>query len=181
MVLLNTINPGNALIPSLLLPWAPLLTVVAALFHYESLRLFGLQAWVTLMPGGTPHYLSRHALRTYMVFLVAFATYALLAPVSPRLSWLLAIQVNFAFLLTVSVVVFLLTRKFALAFFATFAVWSGLTIMAYLLMRRAGTVCADLLIYQLPGTCTSAPTVVLTSALLAGLLFSVRYLRHDPA
>ncbi|MBB5366252.1 hypothetical protein HNQ08_005381 [Deinococcus humi] len=32
--------------------------------------------------------------------MAAFGSYALLAPVSPRLGWLLAIQVNFVFLLS---------------------------------------------------------------------------------
>jgi hypothetical protein len=181
LLLLNASNPGNELIPGLLLPWVPLLTVVGALFHYESLRLFGLEPWITLMPGGAPRYLSRHALRSYLVFLAAFGVYALLAPVSPRLGWLLAIQLNFAVLLTVGVVVFVWTGRVALAFFATFATWAGLTVLAYLLMRRTGTVCVDLVIYQLPGSCTSTPDIVLISALLAGLLFSVRYLHRKRA
>lgn len=154
--------------------------MVGTLLHYESLRLFGLAPWVTLMPGSTPRYLSRHALRTYLVFLTAFATYALLAPVTPRLGWWLAIQVNFAALLTVGVLVFVVTRRAALALFATFATWAGLTALAYLRMRGSNSGCVDLLVFQLPGSCTSAPVIMLTSALLAGTLFSVRALRREP-
>ncbi|MBB5365905.1 hypothetical protein [Deinococcus humi] len=40
------------------------------------------------------------------------------------------------------------------------------------------SICVDLVIYQLPGSCTSAPGIVLTSAVLAGLLFGVRYLHR---
>ncbi|GAA0505711.1 hypothetical protein [Deinococcus depolymerans] len=179
LLLLNIINPGNGLIPTLLLPWIPLLTVTAALLHYESLKLFGLQAWITLTPGGTARYVSRHALGLYVVFALAFALYAALAPVSTRLNWWLAIQVNFAFLLTVGVLSFLLTRRFAAAFLVTFIVWAGLTVAAYLLMRRASTSCLDLVVFQLPGTCTSPVTVALTSGLLAAALYGIRRLRHE--